>query len=151
MDRAITIFLHVFSVGLEMIGYLFLCLIGYGWGWGPSVPYGMIFRNPAAAMRMEGFYAGLAVAPILTAFLVSLQYGNWNVVLLVGGSIGAALLLNTFFKRNIFLPLFCGFFMMLLVAAACFMRLSVVLLLFFFYAALLLLGPALLGLFLAAL
>ena len=151
MDRAITIFLYAFSTGLEIIGYLFLCLIGYGWGWGPLIPYGVIFRNPAAVMRMEGFYAGLAVTPILTALLASLLYGNWHIVLLVGGSIGFALLLNKFFKRNIFLPLFCGVFMVLMVAAACLMRLSVVLLLFFFYATLVLLGPLLLGLFLAAL
>ena len=151
MDRAITIFLHFFSNGLEVIGYLFLFLTGYGWGWGPSIPYGAIFRNPASVMRMEGFYTGLAVMPVLTAMLASLLYNNWYIVLLVGGSIGFALLLNRFFKRNIFLPLFCGFFMVLLVVAACIMRLSVVLLLFFFYVALILLGPVLLGIFLAAL
>lgn len=151
MDKAITLFLHVFSVGMEAIGYALLWLTGYGWLWGASIPYKEIFRNPAAVMRMEGFYAGLAAFPILAALLVSLLFGDWYVLLLVGGGIGFALLLNTFFKKNIFLPICCGFFMTLLVVAACLLRISIVLLLFFCYVALVLLGPVLLALFLAAL
>lgn len=151
MDRFITMMLHGLTAGIEIIGYIFLAIAGYGLYWGPPFHYGSLLRNPSAAMRMEGFYSGLAVTPILTAFVVSFFSGRWSVVMWVGGIIIFALLLYKYFKRNVFLPFFCGLFITVAVIGACLTRLSVILVLFFFYTLLVLLGPLLLFFFLAAL
>lgn len=150
MDRIITLLLFVVTFAFDIMGYSVLAISGYGWLWGPSLPYGDIVRHPISHRRMEGFYSGLVVTPAAVSLAVSLASGQPMVAIIVAGSLAILLLVDHYFKRNFFIPILGGVGLALAVTFACLMRLSVILLFFFFYVFLVFLGPLLLAFFLAS-
>lgn len=149
-DRITTFWLFAVTVTIEAVGYACLALFGYGWFWGPHLPYGLILRHPISHLRMEGFYAGLVVTPVAVSLAVSLAYDQPLVTVTVAGSLAALLSIHRYFKKNFFIPLCYGICMALVVFFACLLRLSVMLLFFSLYALLIFIGPLLLALFLAS-
>lgn len=150
MDRVITFLLFAVTVTVEALGYAVLAVSGYGWFWGPALPYGRIMCHPFSHRHMEGFYSGLVVTPVLVSLAVSLAYGQPLVVIVVGGSLVFLLVVSHYFRKNLFIPILGGVSLAMVVAFACLMRLSVMLLFFFFYVLLVFLGPLLLAIFLAS-
>ena len=150
MDRIITFTLYGVTVTIEFIGYFILAVFGYGWLWGPLLPYGRILRHPTSHQHMEGFFSGLVFMPVLVSLAVSLVYGQPLVVITVAGSLVVPLLIIHFFGKNFFIPIFSGVCMALVVTFACLLRLSAILLFFFLYVLLVFLGPLLFAFFLAS-
>ncbi len=150
MDWIITFLLFAITLTVETIGYAFLAICGYGWLWGPPLPYARIVRHPFSHRRMEGFYGGLVVTPVVVSLGVSLAYEQPLVIIVVGGSLAVLFIANYYFKKNFFVPLLGGAGVALVLTIACLMRLSVMLLFFFLYVFLAFLGPLLLAFFLAS-
>ena len=150
MDRIITFLLYGVTVTIEIVGYFILAVFGYGWLWGPPVPYRAILGHPTSHLRMEGFFSGLVLTPLMVSLAVSLAYDQPLVVINVAGSLLVPLLIIRFFGKNVFIPTICGICLALVVTIACLLRLSAILLFFFLYVLLVFLGPLLFALFLAA-
>lgn len=149
MNRIITVSLFAMTLTLDIMGYCVLAISGYGWLWGSPLAYGTIVRHPISHRRMEGFYCGLVVTPVVVSLAVSMVYAQPLVAIVVSGSLAVLLLIKHYFKRNFFIPILGGVGLMLMVTFACLMRLSVTLLFYFFYVFLVFIGPVLLALFLA--
>lgn len=149
IDRIITFLLFAVAVTFDFMGYAVLAIFGYGWLWGPKLPYGAILRHPVSNRRMEGFYSGLVVSPVAISLAVSLAYGQPLVAIVVSGSLVVLLLFHRYFEKNLFIPILGGGGLALMLVFACLMRLSVMLLFFFFYVVLVFIGPVLLALLLA--
>lgn len=150
VDRIITFLMYGVTILIEAIGYSILALSGYGWLWGPDVPYGTILRRPTSHLRTDGFLSGLFFTPVIISLAVSLAWNQPLVAVTVSGSLVVPLLIIHFFGKNFFIPIFYGVCMALVVIFACLLRLSAILLFFFLYLLLVFIGPLLFALFLAS-
>lgn len=152
VDRCVTVLLFCITWAVQAAGCVFLRLTGCSWfGRESGFQGGAADESPhcLSFTRMDTFFAGLVVWPVLFSLLVAAVLQQWLVSGLAVAAIGIPLVLWRYFEKNVFIPFFGGLVFLLSVVIALLLHCSMILVLFLFYLGAVMLAPLFLVFFLS--